>query len=115
MQILVIIQEVTDPTDWFSPMVLVIKKNGEVCVCIGLSELHKSIRRERFQIPVAEEIIARMQGARFFTTLDAESGFWQIPLSEDSSLLTTFITLFGCFRYMRLSLVLHWALKCLKE
>jgi hypothetical protein len=43
-----------------------------------------------------------MQGARYFTTLDAESGFWQIPLSKDSSFLTTFITPFGRFRCKRL-------------
>ena len=102
MQKLGVIQEVTDPTDWVSPMVPVMKKNGNVRVCIDFSELNKSIRRERFQIPVAEEIFSMMQGARFFTILDAESGFWQIPLSDESSILTTFITPFGCFRCKRL-------------
>ena len=71
-------------------------------MCVDLSELNKAIKQERFQIPVAEEIFARMKGAVFFTVLDATSGFWQIPLSEDSSLLTTFITPFGRFRFTRL-------------
>ena len=102
MQKLGVIQEVTDPTDWVSPMVPVMKKNGNVRVCIDFSELNKSIRRERFQIHVAEEIFSMMQGARFFTILDAESGFWQIPLSDESSILTTFITPFGRFRCKRL-------------
>ena len=83
-------------------MVPVLKKNGQIRVCVDLSELNKAIKRERFQIPVAEEIFARMKGAVFFTVLDATSGFWQIPLSEDSSLLTTFITPFGRFRFTRL-------------
>ena len=102
MQKMGIIQEVVEPTDWIAPMVPVLKKNGQIRVCIDFSELNKSIRRERFQIPVAEEIFAKMHGSKCFTTLDAESGFWQIPLNESSSLLTTFITPFGRFRCLRL-------------
>ena len=83
-------------------MVPVLKRNGQIRVCVDLSELNKAIKREGFQIPVAEVIFARMKGAVFFTVLDATSGFWQIPLSEDSSLLITFITLFGRFRFTRL-------------
>ena len=102
MQKMGIIQEVVEPTDWIAPMVPVLKKNGQIRVCIDFSELNKSIRRERFQIPVAEEIFVKMHGSKCFTTLDAESGFWQIPLNESSSLLTTFITPFGRFRCLRL-------------
>ena len=102
MQRLDIIKEVTEPTDWVSPMVPVLKKNGQIRVCVDLSELNKAIKRVRFQIPVAEEIFARMKGAVFFAVLDATSGFWQIPLREGSSLLTTFITPFGRFRFTRL-------------
>ena len=41
-------------------------------------------------------------GTRYFSTLDARSGYWQIPLDEDSSKLTTFNTPFGRFRYIRM-------------
>ena len=61
MQRLDIINEVTEPTDWVSPMVPVLKKNGQIGVCVDLSELNKAIKRDRFQIPVAEEIFARMK------------------------------------------------------
>ena len=37
-----------------------------------------------------------------FSTLDAASGFWQIPIDEDSQLLTTFITPFGRYAFCRL-------------
>ena len=48
---------------------------------------------------MVDEILAQIQGARIFSKLDANSGFWQIPLAEQSQLLTTFITPFGrcCF------------------
>ena len=47
-------------------------------------------------------MLAQVAGSKFFSKLDANSGFWQIPLSPDSSLLTTFITPFGRFCFRRL-------------
>ena len=66
------------------------------------THLNKFVTRERYQLPTAEEIFARLKGAKYFSTLDACSGFWQIPLSEDSSKLTTFLTPHGRFQFTRL-------------
>ena len=43
-----------------------------------------------------------MTGASIFSKLDANSGFWQIPLTEESRLLTTFITPYGRFCFNKL-------------
>ena len=51
---------------------------------------------------MVDEILAQIQGARIFSKLDANSGFWQIPLAEQSQLLTTFITPFGRYRFKKL-------------
>jgi hypothetical protein len=40
--------------------------------------------------------------AKYFTTCDAKSGFWQLELDHDSSLLTTFWTPFGRYRWLRM-------------
>ena len=97
-----IIEEVVESTQWVSPMVPVLKKDGKVRICVDFTELNQCVQRERFQLPVAEDLFAKMHGARYFTTLDAASGFWQIPLSPDCSSLTTFITPFGRYRFTRL-------------
>ena len=49
-----------------------------------------------------EQSLAQLAGAQVFSTLDANSGFWQIPLERESALLTTFITPFGryCFHHL---------------
>ena len=83
-------------------MVPVPKKDGKVRICVDFTELNRSVRREQFQLPVAEDLFAKMHGARFFTTLDASSGFWQISLTSTCSHLTTFITPFGSYRFTRL-------------
>ena len=49
-----------------------------------------------------EQTLAQLAGAKVFTKLDANSSFWQIPLSLESAKLTTFITPFGRYSFHRL-------------
>ena len=53
--------------------------------------------REVYPLPSVDETLAQLAGAKVFSKLDANSGFWQIPLACASRLLTTFITQFGRF------------------
>ena len=64
--------------------------------------LNKNEKRERHILPSVEQTLAQIGGAKVFTKLDANSGFWQVELSHDSALLTTFITPFGRFCFKRL-------------
>ena len=95
-----IIQKITEPTEWCSPMVPVIKRNGDIRICVDLNKLNKNILRERFIMPTIEGLLPKLAGATRFTKLDAHCGFYQIPLDESSYKLTTFITPLGryCFR-----------------
>ena len=97
-----IIQRVTAPTDWVSPLVLVMKKGGNIRICLDPSSLNEAIKREHYAIPTADEIFARLHGSAFFSTLDATSGFLQMQLDEESSYRTTFASPYGRFRYLRL-------------
>ena len=53
-------------------------------------------------MPSVDESLAKLGKSRFFTKLDANSGFWQLPLDEESKLLTTFVTPFGRYCFNRL-------------
>ena len=99
MEKLGVISRVSEPTEWCAGMVVVPKGNKKVRICVDLTHLNKSVRRERHLLPAVEQSLAQLAGARVFSTLDANSGFWQIPLDRKSALLTTFITPFGryCF------------------
>jgi hypothetical protein len=52
------------------------------------------VKREYYPMKTVEDVLTRLPGAKIFSTLDATSGFWQIPLDEESSFLTCFNTLF---------------------
>ena len=93
-----VIRRVGDPTDWCAGMVIV-PKSGE---CVKLTCLNENVCKERHPLPAIEQTLAQLAGTKVFTKLDTNSGFWQIPLAEKSSLLTTFIIPFGRFCFNRL-------------
>lgn len=98
-----IIEEVTNPTDWCAPMVPAPKRNNDqVRVCVDLKRLNKGVKRERYILPTLDDITPKLAGAKVFSTLDASSGFWQIPLDPSCQRLTTFITPMGRFCFKRL-------------
>ncbi len=102
MENLGVISQVTEATDWCSPLTVVVKPNGKVRICADLQKLNKSVKRERFIIPTVDDVLANLKGASMFSTLDASSGYWQLPLDEESKLLTTFISPFGRYHFNRL-------------
>ena len=102
MEDLDIIEEITEPTDWVAPMVPVRKANGDVRICVDLKRLNQAVQREKFIIPTIDDIIHNVKGSTVFSKLDAQSGFWQVPLDMETAKLTTFITPFGRYFMKRL-------------
>ena len=102
MEQLGVIARIQEPTEWCSGMVVVPKANGQVRICVDLTKFNQNVCRERYPLPAVEQILAQLSGATVFTKLDANSGFWQMPLSPASAPLTTFITPFGRFCFHRL-------------
>ena len=90
-----IIMEIHTPTDWCSPIVVVPKVNGTFRICVYLTKLNESVRREKFPLPTTDQLSAHLAEATDYNKLDCNKGFHQIPLSKESQELTTFITLLG--------------------
>ena len=97
-----VISPVTVPTEWCSGMVPVLKPDGRVRICVDLTKLNQAVRREVHPMMSVDESLPKLGKSKIFTKLDANSSFWQLPLCEESKLLTTFITPFGRFAYNRL-------------
>ncbi len=78
------------------------KEEGSVRICIDPVHLNKALLRPHHPLKTIEQVIADMPGAKVFSILDAKCGFWQIPLDEASSKLTTFMTPSGRYRFLRM-------------
>ena len=87
---------------WCAGMVVVPKKSGAVRICVDLKPLNESVLRAVHPIPTVDETLSHLSGATVFSKLDANSGFWQIPLAEESKPLTTFITPMGRYYFNKL-------------
>lgn len=90
------------PTDWVSRMVLATKKSGKLRVCIDPRPLNKALKRERYPLPIMEDILPNLANAKLFSKLDLTDAYWHVHLDEESSLLTTFQTPYGRYRWKRL-------------
>ena len=78
-----------------------VNKPGKLRLCIDPKDLNKAIERPKYQLPMLDEILPRIKGAKVFSVLDAKYGFHQVKLAEKSSYLTTFWTPSGRYRYLR--------------
>jgi len=97
-----IIEPVTEPCEWCHPIVIVDKKGtSEKRLTVDLTKLNSQVQRPTHPVRTPRDAISNVQQARFFTTLDARNGYWQVPLSESARPLTTFITPWGRFRFLR--------------
>ena len=97
-----VISKVDQPTEWCLGMVVVQKKSGRVRICVDLKPLNESIQREVYPMRHVDETLALLTEAKVFSKLDANSGFWQVPLPKSCRHLTTFITPFRRYWFNKL-------------
>ena len=102
MEELGVISPVQEPTPWCVGMVIVPKPSGSVRICVDLKPLNESVMREVHPMPKVDITLAQLTGAWVFSKLNTNSGFWQVPLAEQSRLLTTFITPYGRYCFNKL-------------
>ena len=101
-----IITEVTEPTEWVNSIVCKVSKTSDgkqkVRLCLDPKDLNKNIRREHYYSRTIDEILPLIHGKNYFSVADTRKGYWHVELDHASSLLCTFNTPFGRFRFKRL-------------
>ena len=75
---------------WTSPVVLVCKKDGSLWFCIDLRKLNNQTIKDAQSLPRIEDSLDCLDGATIFTSLDLQSGYWQVEMTEASKPLTAF-------------------------
>ena len=97
-----IITEVKEHTEWINLIVPVMKPDGSLRLCLDPKDLNKAIKRNQWYSRTIDDILPELAKSKFKTLKDATSGYWHVVLDLDSSLLTTFNTPWGKFRWLRL-------------
>ena len=97
-----VIQKVTGPADWVSNLVIAEKPNGKLRVCIDPQHLNKALKRSHYPLPLIDDVLPELEDFKVFSKLDLKEGYLQIALDDESSMLTTFQTPWGRWRYLRM-------------
>ncbi len=97
------------PTQWCSSLHVVPKKDNSVRLTIDPRDLNKALVREYHPTNTVEDVSQRVGHAKYFTVLDANQGYFQLELDEDSRNYTAFNTPFGRYRYLRLPMGINSA------
>ena len=80
---------------WASPIVLVDKKDGSKRFYVDLRALNRVVKKNSYPLPRIDDILASLDGSKYFTCLDLRSGYWQIELDEESKEKTAFTSFMG--------------------
>ena len=92
-----LIQPSTSP--WSFPVVVVKKKNGKFRFCVNYKPLNDVTKKDNYPLPRIDKILDSLKDAKWFTTLDLASGYWQIKVKEEHREKTAFITKFGTYEF----------------
>ena len=95
---------VVEPSDspWASPVVLAPKKDGSLRFCIDYRRLNAVTKRDSYPLPRMDEYIDSLGEANVFTTLDANSGYWQVPVAREDRSKTAFVCHSGLYQFLRM-------------
>ncbi|XP_017888656.1 uncharacterized protein LOC108630103 [Ceratina calcarata] len=88
-------------SDYASPIVLVKKKNGSTRICVDYRQLNKRIIKDRYPLPLIEDELDSLQGAKVFSTLDLKNGFFHVSIEENSRKYTAFVIPNGHYEFLK--------------
>ena len=84
----------TSQSDWTSPIIIVCKKDGSLCICIDFCCLNSITKYDSYPMQRIDELVDKLGRAEFITPFDLTKRYWQVPIAEEDKPKTAFATPF---------------------
>jgi transposase InsO family protein len=96
--------DVIEPSSgpWASPIVLIPKPDGSIRFCVDYRKLNTVTRKDCYALPRMDDCIDSLGDAKYFSTLDANAGYWQISVAKEDQDKTSFTSHRGLYSFKRL-------------
>ena len=78
------------------------KPDGSLRLCLDPKDLNRAIKRNQWYSSTVDDILPELADSKYFSLLNAKSGYWHVSLDKECSFLTTFNTPWGKYRWLRL-------------
>ncbi len=87
---------------WSSPVVIVPKKDGSLRFCCDYRQLNALSKKDVYPLPRIDDLLRSFFKAKYFSSLDMMSGYWQIKLRDNDCEKTAFVTFCGLYEWTRM-------------
>lgn len=97
-------KKVTEPSqsEWASPVVIIPKPDGSLRFCVDYRKLNSLTLKDTYPLTRIDECLASLVEANYFTALDLNAGYWQLPIAPEDKENTTFTCHAGCHQVCRI-------------
>lgn len=92
---------------WWSNPVVVAKPDGSMQFCIDLRQLNAISKFDAYPMPKVDDLLDKLGGAWFLSSLDLTHGYWQIAVGPSDREKTVFVSPRGLFQFVRMPFGLH--------
>jgi hypothetical protein len=89
-------------SEWAAPTFIIPKKDGSVRFISDFRELNKRIKRKPYPIPKIQDLLLKLEGFQYATSLDLNMGYYHIELTPNSKRLCTIVLPWGKYEYQKL-------------
>ena len=89
-------------SEWAAPTFIIPKKDGSVRFISDFRELNKRIKRKPYPIPKIQDLLLKLEGFKYATSLDLNMGYYHIELDTISRKLCTIVLPWGKYQYQKL-------------
>ena len=93
---------INEATDWVHNLVFVRKPNGKLHVCLDPRTINKALRFNIHNAKTFPDITSKIKNVKYVSKIDANSGFWTLPMDPASQLLKTFNMPWGRFCFLKM-------------